>query len=94
MLVEAFRMGFPIVCGIAGAFPRRVFGEASDGLCCAWGGATKVVEDHHLLLSYAWCGWRRHSALLLAWTQPSPVVWLNVPWDGSPLSLLATDGHV
>jgi hypothetical protein len=27
VLVEAFRMGFAVVCGIAGAFPRRVFGE-------------------------------------------------------------------
>ena len=47
-MVEAFRMGFLVVCGIAGAFPRRVLGEAFDGLCCAWGGATKVVEDHNL----------------------------------------------
>ena len=48
MLVEAFRMGFSVVSGVAGAFPRRVLGEAFDGLCCSWGGATKVVEDHNL----------------------------------------------
>jgi hypothetical protein len=44
VLVEAFRMGFSVVCGVVGAFSRRIFGEAFDGLCCSWGGAT--VTDH------------------------------------------------
>ena len=46
VLVEAFREGFSVVCGVAGAFHRRIFGEAFDSLCSSWGGATELGFTH------------------------------------------------
>jgi hypothetical protein len=67
-------------------FPRRVFGEAFNGLCCAWGGATKVIEYHNLYCVML----DVDSVVIVSFFGFDPalsrIVAECVPWDGSPLS--------
>ena len=74
-------------------FPeRRGLGEAFDGLCCAWGGASKVVEDHDL-----YCVMLGVDGVVIVSFEgldpafPGGVAEIALRWVAS---LLASDGHV